>query len=463
MDAPRRGFSVLLVGILVASFLAACGAPSAGSTAATSAPAAPTAASAAQATPASTTEELSGEMTISVEAWMVDKYNMKELVARFEKAHPKAKVKLLTHEGLGANYLNIFLEWEQTKKSTADLYFGGLISQISPAIIDDQLLPWDEIMTGELARDKWIPAFLQYSYVPGPAGSQYPTLPGLGEAMNFQVNTKYLKEIGKLDANGKPVMPTSYQEIMDYACKLAQVDVSGKKLTGLEMEYGLNFAPDSWMAAVVAAEASYLLPDGKINWDSQAGKDWIAFQKQIADKKCGGTLTFTDNNGARNGLKAGQVAIINASNSRSTEANAVLGPNVVRMFDYPGGKGTLAFSHQIYIPRAAANPKLAQAFAREAILGEYGQTWSAEQFGKMPTLWANYDALAQTDSNFALVRKELEGPTQGQWLYRDGQALRKAYVDELQSYMTGAQSIDDMIKNLKQFQDEADLAVPGKK
>src|SRR5215207_8349047 len=105
-------------------------------------------------------EELSGTMTVSVEAWMVEKYNMVELEARFEAAHPAVDVVVITHEGLGANYLNIFLEWAQTSTSTADLYFGGLVSQIAPAIIDDQLIPWDDMLTDELAVENWIPAFL---------------------------------------------------------------------------------------------------------------------------------------------------------------------------------------------------------------------------------------------------------------------------------------------------------------
>ena len=111
--------------------------------------------------PATAQEELSGNMAVSVEAWMVDKYNMKDLIARFEQAHPKVKVKLLTHEGLGAAYQRVFLEWAQTNKSTADLYFGGLVSQLTIPMIDDLLLPWDDMMTGELAPDKWIKAFLQ--------------------------------------------------------------------------------------------------------------------------------------------------------------------------------------------------------------------------------------------------------------------------------------------------------------
>lgn len=402
-------------------------------------------------------EELSGEMSVSVEAWMVDKYNMKELVARFEQAHPDVKVTLLTHEGLGANYLTMFLEWEQTQKSTADLYFGGLVSQLSPAMIDDQLLPWDDMLVEDLAPDQWIKAFLDGAYVPGPAGSNYPTLPGLGETMNFQVNTKYVKAAGIENW----AAPGSYADLEALACQLAETPVNDKQITGLEMEYGINFAPDTWMAAVIAAEGTYLTADGKINWDSQAGRDWIEFQKQIIDQGCGGTLTFTDNNGARNGLKAGQIAMINASNSRSTEANVVLGRDVIQMFAYPGDGGTLAFSHQIYIPKVAARPDLARAFAREAILGEYGQTWSADHYGKMPTLWANYDALPMTDPNFAEVRKELEGPTQAQWQFRDGQALRQAYVDELQLYLTGSQSLDEMIQHLNEFQDQADLSAPG--
>src|SRR5215210_6293298 len=66
-------------------------------------------------------DDLSGTVTVSVEAWMVEKYNMPELEARFEADHPGVDVAVLTHEGLGAAYQNIFLEWAQTGDSTADL------------------------------------------------------------------------------------------------------------------------------------------------------------------------------------------------------------------------------------------------------------------------------------------------------------------------------------------------------
>jgi hypothetical protein len=422
-------------------------------------------------------DDLSGTVTVSVEAWMVEKYNMAELEKRFEEAHSGVDVVVITHEGLGANYLNIFLEWAQTGASTADLYFGGLISQISPAIIDDQLLPWDPIMVDELAPENWIPAFLDYSYVEGPEGTNYPTLPGLGETMNFQYNTNLLQQAELLNGDGM-FQPESYEAIEEAACALSELEVDGQAITGLEMEYGINFAPDTWMAAVIAAEGTYLNEDGTINWDSEAGQQWIEFQKSIVDGGCGGTTTFTDNNGARNALKAGQAAIINASNSRSNEGTNALCSDkeavavkaepescpdgeVVQMFGYPGDGGTLAFSHQIYVPRVAANPELAQAFAREAILSEYGQTWSAIAFGKMPTIWANYDALNAENPNFAFVRNELEGDAMGQWAFRDGQLLRQAYVDELQLYLTGQQSLEDMIANLNSTQESADLTTPA--
>jgi hypothetical protein len=412
--------------------------------------------------PAAAQEELSGNMAVSVEAWMVDKYNMKDLIARFEQAHPKVKVKLLTHEGLGAAYQRVFLEWAQTNKSTADLYFGGLVSQLTIPMIDDLLLPWDDMMTGELAPDKWIKAFLQSAWVAGPKGSNYPTLPGLGETMNFQANTDYLKVIEGTDAQGNPIQPTSYKQILDTACKLAATPIQGKKITGFEGEYGLNFAPDTWTAAVVAP--GDLFParrQGELGQQGGARLDGVAEESWTGSAAA---PSFTDNNGARNGQQAGQVAIINASNSRSTEnSNALNKKNEVRMFGYPGKGGAIAFSHQIYIPRVAASPKLARAFAREAILARHGQTWSAEKFGKMPTLWANYDALPKDDPNFAFVRRELSGPSMGQWRYRDGQALRQAYVDNLQKYMTGGQTLDQTVAALKAAQAKLDLTVPGKK
>lgn len=422
-------------------------------------------------------DDLSGTVTVSVESWMIDKYNMPELEARFEAAHPGVDVVVITHEGLGANYLNIFLEWAQTGKSTADLYFGGLVSQIAPAIIDDQLVPWDAMMVDELAPDKWISAFLDTAYVPGEEGTHYPTLPGLGETMNFQYNVALADAAGLLNEDGT-LQPASYDAIYDAACALAALKVDGKAITGLEMEYGINFAPDTWMAAVIAAEGTYLKEDGQINWDSEAGKKWFEFQKRVVDAGCGGTSTFTDNNGARNGLKAGQMAIINASNSRSNEGTNALCPEkdavavkadpescpsgeYIQMFDYPGDGGVMAFSHQIYIPRVAANIELATAFAKEALLSEYAQTWTATAFGKMPTVWANYDALSQDNPNFAHVRGELEGASMGQWTYRDGQLLRQAYVDELQLYLSGQQSLEDTISNLNATNADADLTTPA--
>ncbi|MEP6984339.1 MAG: hypothetical protein ABI970_01990 [Chloroflexota bacterium] len=411
-------------------------------------------------------------LTVSVEAWMVDKYNMPELEKRFEANHPDVDVVVLTHEGNGVAYPGIFLEWSQTGKSTADLYFGGLVSQIAPAIIDDQLIPLDGILTDELAPDKWIPGFLSASYVEGAEGSHYPTLPGLGETINFQFNTNLFTQAGFADADAKPILPTTYEQIHDYACALAKLETNSQKIIGFEGEYNNNFAPDTWMAAVVAAEGTYLTKDGKINWDSEAGKKWLAFQKQIVDEGCGGTTVFTDNNGARNALKAGQAAIINASNSRSSEGTNALckeqgtvpcpSGDIIQMFSYPGDGGTIAFSHQFYIPRVAAHADLALAFAREAILSEYAQTWSATQFGKMPTLWANYDALPK-DANVDFIRTELEGPTMGQWQFRDGQFLRNSYVEQLQLYLTGDQTLDETIAALKSIQDGADLTVPGAK
>ncbi len=409
-------------------------------------------------------EPLSGTLTISVEAWMVEKYNMPELEARFEADHPDVDVVVITHEGLGASYLNIFLEWAQSGQSSADLYFGGLVSQIAPAIIDDQLIPWDDMLTDEIAPDKWISAFLDSAYVDGAEGTNYPTLPGLGETMNFQYN------VGLFEQAGISAVPTTYEEIQAAACSLANLEVNGQKITGLEMEYGLNFAPDAWMAAVIAAEGTYLTPEGQINWDSPAGKQWIEFQKSIVDAGCGSTTTFTDNNGARNALKAGQAGMINASNSRSNEGTNALCPEqgqvpcpsgeLIQMFSYPGDGGSMAFSHQIYIPRVSANVDLARAFVREQLLSEYAQTWTAINFGKMPTIWANYDALPE-NPNFAQVRTELEGPAMGQWQFRDGQFLRQAYVDELQLYLTDNESLDEMIANLNATMQEADLTLPA--
>ena len=407
-------------------------------------------------------DNLSGTLTVAVDAWMIDKYNMAELEARFEADHPNVDVVVISREG---DYTSTILEWTRTGASTADLYFGGAVSQIAPAIIDDLLVPWDDVMVGDLAPDMWLPGFLEPNYIDGEAGSNYPSLPGLGELMTFQFNASLFDQAGLTNDDGTPMLPTTYDEIETAACAVSQLTVDGTPITN-ELHFNVIFAPETWIAAVVAANGTYLNEQGRIDWGSEASRQWIAFQKKLVDEGCSGTLTTTDPNAGRNGQKAGQVAIANESSSRATENSNSLCPEQgefpcpsgepVQQFLYPGGMGAHLVAHQVYIPRVAARPDLAHAFAVEQLFSEYAQTWSAIHYGKLPTLKANFDALP-ANPNFDVLKEVLQGAQVGPWTYRDGEFLRQTYTEELQLYLTGQQDLDTMIDHLNAALDDADL------
>lgn len=398
-------------------------------------------------------QELEGELTVAVQPWLVDKFNMEELAQRFEADHPNVEVEVIT---FGLPLTPTFLEWTQTGDSTADLYFGGQFDKLAPAVINDLLLPWDDIMVGELAPENWYEGFL--NPVEGVEGNKYPVIPGLGEVSSFQYNVKYAQEAGY----EVPVTPDTYTEILNFICDLDELD----GVTGAELHLGWNFSISNWQAAVYAMTGTTLDEAGRPDWDSDASRVYHEFLKEAVDRGCSGTLTLTDTNAARNGLKSGAVAVANEASSRANEASVALCPEQetpcasgqrVRQFPYPGDAGgTLGFTHNIFIPRVADRPDLARAFTTEQLLSEYAQTWSAEHYGKLPTLQANFAALPQDNPNFGVLAPLLDnmGPA---WTFRDSQFLRDVYADQLALYIVGDISLDEMFDNLNRALDEADL------
>ena len=397
-------------------------------------------------------EELSGTLVVAFESWMIDKYNAHELGARFEADHPGVTVEFITQDSPKDP---VFLEWTQTGDSSADIYFGGGIGNLAPAIVDDLLIPWDDIMTGDLAEEKWIPGYLMP--VEGYNGGKYPLLPGLGEVFSFQYNADLAEQAGLTGPT-----PTTYDEIYDWACAMNKLE----GITGAELHVGNNFAIGDWGAAMIAANGTNLDADGKPAWDTPASREFHEFLKKTIDDGCSGVLTLTDTNGARNAVKAGQVGIINESSSRANEASVALCPTpdtfpcadreIVQQFNYPGGKGASVFSHDLYIPRVAEdNLALARAFAIEQIWSPYAQEWTAAHYGKLPTLWPNWNQLPD-NPNFNVLTDVLEN-SQGGWTFVDSQFLKDTYAEQLGLYIIGDQTLDEMTENLVAANDEADL------
>ena len=403
--------------------------------------------------------DLSGELTIAVESWMVDKFNINELINRFQTDHPDVTVSVIN---VDSPKDPVFLEWQQTGTATADIYFGGAIGQLAPAITDDLLLPWDDIMVGDLAPDKWLGGFLYY--VDGPEGTNYPVLPGLGEMMSFQYNADLLVMAGVIE-EGEAFAPETYDEIHDAICAANGLAVGDTTVVGAELHVGPNFALDDWQAAVVAAEGTSLDENGLPNWGSEASRTYLEFLKRTIDDGCSGTLTLTDTNAGRNGLKAGQVAIANETSSRANEASVALCPvasvpcpegETVQQFGYPGGQGLVGAIHGIYIPRVAKHIDLARAFAVEQYFSNYAQTWSALNYGKLPTLKANFDALPSDNPNFSVLAPYLNS-IEGPWDFRDVQFLDDTFGENLAAYVVGDITLDEMIDELNNALDEADL------
>ena len=168
--------------------------------------------------------------------------------------------------------------------------------------------------------------------------------------MNFQANTDYLKVIEGTDAQGNPIQPTSYKQILDTACKLAATPIQGKKITGFEGEYGLNFAPDTWTAAVVAPRGP--IParrQGELGQQGGGATGWRGRRKSWTGSAAAPSPSRTITAPAT-ASRQGRSPSSHATNSRSTEnSNALNKKNVVRMFGYPGkGRGHCLLAPDLY-------------------------------------------------------------------------------------------------------------------
>ena len=373
---------------------------------------------------------------LSVEAWMLKKFPIREAAKRFEADHPDVKIEVLTKDI--EEIAPFILEWS-SGKTNEDLVLGPNPMKATAFVAKDLIVDWGEWLTGDLSKEHWIEPFYEQAFIKGKAYC----VPFMGEVEALIGRRDFFQEAGLVDSTGRPKQPKDFDELYAFAKKLTKPQRDGLHINGEQ-----TAMMRSYLGVLQALQGTIYGPDGKtIDFAGEGTRFFLTWwQKIVKDGYCS-IATFTDHYAARGAIKSGTTALMLEPNSRWVETEEAIGKEKVCLLAIPGSEQNGSHCHVVgmVIPKASPNQDLAKQFAREQVMTRWFQEWSATRFGKMPVLQRNYEGLTDPGwkASLAAVKKAARYPN-----YRDYLKLEAIVVREFQNCVRGKQSVDRTITNV---------------
>ncbi len=439
---------------LFAMLLSACGSAETPTAAVQPETTTATATAPAVETPASTT------LRITIDSWLIKKWPIDRAAQRFMADHPEFKITVAPNaDDYGNNWL---LPWSQGQ-TESDLMCGAMDTTISPFVAKDLLVPLDDMLVNDgkinLEPDQFVTPLLEASKY----GDHYYAMPFMGEVYYLTVNTEMMKAAGLTDADGKPIPPKSLNDVYEYAKKLTVKDATGAvQVWGLHLNWAWNSAAITYMALLQGQEGGYLDANGAMDFSSQAALDVMTFARKVVADGYASSATVTDENADRNDMKAGKAAMILTFHSRFKEAQLALGgTDKATVMPWPGSdeNGSNAQAIVCVIPKISPAIDLAKQFIREQMMDKDNQQWSANQYGKLPSLKRNFEGLP--DPEYQMVLQALDKSGFGPKFVQFNE-LDKLLQQETQKYILGQQDLNTMFANLLAGSSQLDLTLVSK-
>ena len=386
-------------------------------------------------------------LRIMADGWIIEKYDMNTLISNYEADHTGVKVELITktEERTPDKFI---LNWTIAKKTDADLILSGWGSQLTPLVAKDLLEPWDSIFTGDYSRDKFIKAFLDEGTFKGKVYG----LPFMGEVFALVVNTEMFKEAGLVDSKGNLLTPKTWDEVFEFAEKLAVDNNNDGKpdVIGLDLELFSNGATKTLLTVLQSATGhTYQVNSNRIDLSNPVVIDFFDQVQKGVKKGYVGVGSVIDGNAPRNNMKARKAAMILSTGSRATECAEVLGDSVTVMMPPSAAQnGSISFAILGWMPRIATKEAklLAYEFVKEQLLVKEAQQWSALRFGKLPVLESNYQGLNNPiyTNQLALLKNSGTMPK-----YIDSNQFEKIIFDRLSALVLGDKAAERVFNDLQ--------------
>lgn len=387
-------------------------------------------------------DELAGELRVTVQAWMLNRYDFETMKADFEAAHPGVTV--IFNKVDNADVTTNMLQWSQGK-TDCDIAIGGSREHAVQYAAKDYIIEFeDDFFTGDFAKDKFFDAFLDLGNV---AGTQY-MIPFTGEVMFIVCNKKLMDNAGLLNEDGTISPAATWDDLYEYAKAATVMDGNKLATTGLSIDWGTNFMCYAYLSALQGIRGDIYEEDGHtIDFTSEDSAYLMSmWQKLVADGYTP-TDTFADMDAGRTNFKADNVAMLMTAASRWIECQENLGPDSTTLIPIPGtdGNGTLAYIHGAVIPKVSPKIELAKLFIQEQLLSEKVHKQALNLNGKMSPILAHYEGLENPDWPMVIEATE-NGITTP--LYKDFSKLDTGMQVELQKCIMGTQTVEATQNNL---------------
>ena len=395
---------------------------------------------------------MTGELRVTVQAWMLDRYDFVKITSDFEARYPG--VKITVNKVDNADVTTNMLQWAQGR-TDCDIAIGGSREHAVQYAARNMIVPFEDAwFSGKFAKSNWFPAFLELGNV---EGTQY-MIPFTGEVMFIVANKKLMQEAGIADAKGNIPAPKNWNELYNYA-KAATITEGGRlRQTGLSIDWGTNFMTYSYLSALQGLRGNMYEADKKtMDFTSpQAGELLTQWRRLVADGYTP-TDTFADMDAGRSNFRAGRVAMLMTAASRWVESEAFLGELATTVIPIPGTttNGSLVYIHGAVIPKVSPKIELAKVFIKEALLDDSLHNTALNKNGKMSPMSAHYNNLKNPDWPTVVQATKTAVTTP---LYKDFSKLDQTMIVELQRCISGAQSVPDTQKRLADFIKTLDLS-----
>lgn len=388
------------------------------------------------------------ELRITVQAWMMGKYDFEGAKASFEANHPGVTVTYNQVDNVDVT--TSMLEWSQGRTS-CDIAMGGDRSQTVSYAANDYIIEFTEenFFNDGYEKDKFYETFLENGNI---EGKQF-MIPLLGEVVGIVCNLPMMEEAGLLDENGEIIPAKTWEELYDYAAKLTK---DGQ--TGLGIDWGSNMMLYTYDTCVNGVTGSLFGEDGKtINFQGDEIKGMLEIWKKLIDDGYTTTDVFADMDANRTNFKSGQLAMHLAPVSRWIEAGTVLGEENVGVMPVPGTdeNGSLNYIHGMVIPKVSENQDLAIAYIKEEMLKEEFQQGAINAYGKMSPMKAHYENLENKywPTVLSFTENAITAP-----LYKEMTKLDTYVQTEMQQYLVGGQSVEDFQNHMTEYISGLDLS-----
>lgn len=262
------------------------------------------------------------------------------------------------------------------------------------------------------------------------------------------------KDAGLVDENGGALVPKTWDDVYEFAKKLTKTENGVVTQQGCTIQWSKDI--HGTVLGILQASCGGLYQDDGItvNFQSQEFKDILAiWQKGVKDGVFS-TETFADYDAGKNSYKAGKAAMLLQSGSNWVEAIPTIGEENASVVPIPGGEenGSVGYVNGVIIPKCSPSSDLAVQFVQEQLLGEYTQTSTVNQYGKIPVITEYYN---KTESpNWQNIKGSIEKAVTyppykdlGEFVIKCQEIFQASLVDGT-DVNTAAEELQNMVNKL---------------